>query len=72
MLELEILELLVECFVLADFAHVVFLFKDAHATCDAWREVAAALLATDIKFIDDVVALWTIKLLLLLVVGWIS
>ena len=48
MLELEILELLVECFVLADFAHVVFLFKDAHATCDAWREVAAALLATDI------------------------
>jgi len=48
MFELEILELLVECFVLADFAHVVFLFKDAHATCDAWREVAATLLATDI------------------------
>lgn len=72
MLELEILELLVECFVLADFAHVEFLFKDAHATCDAWGEVAAALLATDIKFIDVVVALWTIKLCLLLVMRWIS
>lgn len=68
MFEFEVLELLVKSLMLADLAHVVLFLKDAHATCNAWREMSATLLATDIKFIDDSIALWTVELLLLLVI----
>ena len=72
MFELEILKLLVKRFMLADLAHIVLSIKDTHATCNARREMTATLLATDIKFIDNVVTLWTVKLLHALVIRWIS
>jgi len=72
MLELQILQLLVECLMLADLACVVFLLDDAHTTGDTGRVVAATFLATDVEFCDDGIAFRTVGFLLRFVVRSIS
>jgi len=60
MLQLQVLQLLVKCLVLADLAGVVFLFYDAHATSYARRVMTSTFLAIDVEFGDDRIAFWTI------------
>jgi len=67
-LEFQVLKLLMECLVLADFALIEFLLQDTHATCDARRVVTAAVLAIYVELVDQLVALGAVVLLLLLAV----
>ena len=72
MLELKILKLLMQCLMLAHFAHVVLLFDDACATRDARGVVGAAFVAADVKFIDNSVTFWAVALRLGLVTRRVS
>ena len=65
-LQLEILQFLVQSLVLTDLARVVLLLQNAHATGDARRVVSGALLTRDVELGDQVRALGTVVLLLLL------
>lgn len=67
-LQFQVLKLLMECLVLADFALVEFFLQDTHATCDARGVVTAAVLAIYVEFVDQLVALGAVVLLLLLAV----
>lgn len=66
-LQLEVLQLLVQGLVLADFAGVVLFLKDALTTCDAGAEVSATLAARGVVLVDEVATLRAVVLLLLLV-----
>lgn len=70
MLQLQVLQLLVQGLMLANLTSVVLLFQNAHATCNARRVMRTAVLTIDVKLVDDVLALWTVILLLLLCVMW--
>tara|TARA_B110000305_G_C19421509_1_gene631178 strand:- start:1746 stop:2006 length:261 start_codon:yes stop_codon:yes gene_type:complete len=68
-LKFQVLKLLMECLVLADFALVEFFLQDTHATRDARGVVTAAVLvAIYVEFVDQLVALGAVVLLLLLAV----
>ena len=70
MLKFQVLKLLMEGLVLADFALVELFLQDTHATGDARRVVAAAVLAIYVEFVDQLIALGAVVLLLLLAVIW--
>lgn len=61
-----------KCFMLANFAHVIFFFKNAHSTRNAGGEVTTTFAAANVKFIDDAAALGAVEFLLWLVIRWIS
>lgn len=64
MLQFQVLQLLVQRLVLANFARVVLLLENAHAAGDAWGVVRGALLTSDVELVDQVGALRTVVLLL--------
>jgi len=65
-LQLEILQLLMQCLMLANLARVILFLEDAHATRNARRVMCCALLAGDIKLVDDAATLRAVELLFLL------
>lgn len=70
MLQLQVLQLLVQSFMLADLTSVVLLLKNAHATRNARGVMSGAFLTGDVELVNEVAALWTVELSLLLGIMW--